>query len=386
MNIAHLIGKLSFVAFFLIWMQGCGDSPKDQSGGEETLPSVVVSTVSKVDINPTRNFVGRIEAVEDVNVQARVSGYLLKMDFTEGQFVKEGDLLFEIDAKPYQVEVDRLQAEVNRQQAALVNAESNYERGKGLVKDGYISATDMDELVSRRDQASASLISSKAALESANLNLSYTKILAPISGRVGRKNVSIGDLISPESGALVTLVSMDPMYVTFDVSEKIITNARKQKIIGPEAADKLPIPHLILPNKDTYEHKGKFDFIDNRVDRDTGAVKVRAVFSNPDQVLLPGQYVTVVVELHNTVQSVLVPQASVSEDQQGKFVLIVDKDNLVQQRRVTMGERVGINWAVETGLEESERVIVEGLQKVRIGQKVESVEQQVKAFDNSNQG
>lgn len=367
-------------------LTGCSDNSSVEQSEDAPLPSVVVTTVKKVSVNPSRSFVGRIEAVEDVQVKARVSGYLLAMDFTEGQSVNAGDLLFEIDPKPYEVEVARLKAEVKRQQAALTNAERNYERGKGLVDDGYISATDMDELESRRDQANASLISSRAALENAELDLSYTNIKAPISGRIGRKTVSIGDLISPESGALVTLVSMDPMYVTFDLAEKVIANATIKYTSGQVDYDRLPVPNLILPNKKPYSHTGKFDFIDNRVDRATGTVKVRAVFPNPDGLLLPGQYVAVVVQASSSQESILVPQAAVSEDQQGKFVMVVDAENKVQQRRVEMGERIDINWVVDSGLEPEEKVIVEGLQKVRVGQEVEPVEQTVKAFEETKQG
>lgn len=379
-----LIGNL-FVIFLFSCLWGCGEGGSTQSAESGPLPSVVVTTVSKSTINPSRRFVGRIEAVEDVQVKARVSGYLLAMHFSEGQTVQKGDLLFEIDPKPYEVEVARLQAEVKRQQAALTNAKRNYERGHGLVEKGFISATDMDELESRRDQASASLVSSEAALENAQLNLSYTKIQAPISGRVGRRNVSIGDLISPEAGVLITLVSMDPMYVTFDVSEKIIASARIQQNLGQIDYKQLPIPHIILPNKEEYPYAGRFDFIDNRVDRATGAVKVRAVFENPERALIPGQYVTVVVHSQKSIQSIMVPQAAVSEDQQGHFLMVVDEENTVQQRRVTMGERVDVRWEVETGLTEGEKVIVEGLQKVRVGQAVDAVEQSVKAFDEQTQ-
>lgn len=364
---------------------GCGDdSANKQSAKEAPLPSVVVATVSSLQISPTRRFIGRTEAVEDVQIKARVSGYLMSMDFVEGQEVQKGEVLFEIDPKPYQAEVSRLSAEVNRQQASLTNAKRNYRRGNELIEKGFISAMEMDDLTSKRDQAKASLQSSEAALEAAKLNLSYTKITAPISGRIGRKSLSIGDLVSPESGVLVTIVTVDPMYVTFDISEKLVATASGQKNSLSEATKALPIPSIELPNGEMYDKQGKFDFVDNRVDPATGTVKVRAVFPNEMGLLIPGQYVTAVVSASDVMDAILVPQAAVSEDQQGHFVMVIDDANTVQVRRVEMGDRVEINWVVDKGLAEGERLIVEGIQKVRTGQKVNPVEQTVKAFDESS--
>lgn len=365
-------------------LTACSDESSSSAKEEATPPSVIYSQVKNVAINPSRRFVGRTEAVEDVKIKARVSGYLLAMTFDEGQHVDEGDLLFEIDPKPYETEVSRLSADVKRQQAALTNAKRNFERGNELITKGFISAMEMDDLTSSRDQAEAALASSNAALESAKLNLSYTKITAPIAGQIGRKAPSIGDLVGPESGDLVSIVTVDPMYVTFDVSEKLVSAANRGRNATESNVDKLPIPTIILPNGEAYEHQGKFDFIDNRVDRATGTVKVRAVFPNTDGLLIPGQYVTAVVSARNAEQAILVPQAAVSEDQQGKFVMVIDQEDKVQVRRVEMGDRTDVSWVAESGLEEGERIIVEGLQKVRTGQKVNPVEQTMKAFDSDS--
>jgi len=368
----------------IIFLAGCGDDSADkQKNKNAPLPSVVVSTVKNVSINPTRRFVGRTEAVEDVQIKARVSGYLLSMDFNEGQDVSKGDLLFEIDPKPYQAEVSKLVADVSRQQAALTNAKRNYRRGDELIEKGFISAMEMDDLISRRDQSKASLESSQAALESAKLNLSYTKIIAPISGRIGRKSLSIGDLVSPDSGVLVTIVTVDPMYVTFDVSEKLVSEAAIKKGSQTERVRTLPIPRIELPNGDIYEQEGQFDFIDNRVDPATGTVKVRAVFPNEKGGLIPGQYVTAVVSSSSAHEAILVPQVAVSEDQQGHFVMVVDEGNKVKAQRVEMGERIDVSWVVEKGLTTGAQVIVEGIQKVRAGQEVDVIEQTAKAFEET---
>lgn len=373
------------LAFAYLAVIGCGDnSTNKQSDKSAPLPSVVVTTVSSETINPSRRFIGRTEAVEDVQIKARVSGYLLSMNFAEGQDVQKGDLLFEIDPKPYQAEVSRLSAEVSRQQASLTNAKRNFRRGNELIEKGFISAMEMDDLISRRDQAKASLESSEAALETAKLNLSYTKIVAPISGRIGRKSLSIGDLVSPESGVLVTIVTVDPMYVTFDVSEKLVAAENQKNRSSADTAEALRVPSIELPNGEMYPHKGKFDFIDNRVDPATGTVKVRAVFPNEKGLLIPGQYVTAVVTASEAQNAILIPQAAVSEDQQGYFVMVVDDKNTVQVRRVEMGDRVEVSWVVDKGLSEGDKVIVEGLQKVKKGQQVNPVDQTVKAFDEAN--
>jgi len=374
----------TFSVLSLILLAGCGEGSADKQGTKNApLPSVVVSTVKNVSINPTRRFVGRTEAVEDVQIKARVSGYLLSMDFNEGQNVSKDDLLFEIDAKPYKAEVSKLAADVNRQKAALTNAKRNYRRGDELIEKGFISAKEMDDLISSKDQAQASLESSQAALESAKLNLSYTKIVAPITGRIGRKTLSIGDLVSPESGVLVTIVTVDPMYVTFDIPEKLVSETAIKR--GPQAEQvrALPIPRIELPSGDIYEHEGQFDFIDNRVDSATGTVKVRAVFPNEKGGLIPGQYVTAVVSSSSAHEAILVPQVAVSEDQQGHFVMVVGDDKKVKIQRVEMGERMDVSWIVDKGLSPGSQVIVEGIQKVRSGQEVDAIEQTAKAFEEN---
>ncbi len=374
----------TFSVISLIILTGCGDGSADKQEAKNTpLPSVVVSIVKNVSINPTRRFVGRTEAVEDVQIRARISGYLLSMDFEEGQNVLKGDLLFEVDPKPYQAEVSKLSADVRRQQAALTNAKRNYRRGDELIEKGFISAMEMDNLISSRDQAEGSLAASNASLESANLNLSYTKIIAPISGRIGRKSLSIGDLVSPDSGVLVTLVTVDPMYVTFDISEKLVSESAVKNGSQEERVRTLPIPRIELPNGDMYEQEGKFDFIDNRVDPATGTVEVRAVFPNEKGGLIPGQYVTAVVSSGSSQEVILVPQVAVSEDQQGHFVMVVNKESEVEIQRVEMGERIDVSWVVEKGLTAGAQVIVEGIQKVRSGQQVAVIEQTVKAFDTA---
>ncbi|MEH6451670.1 MAG: efflux RND transporter periplasmic adaptor subunit, partial [Psychromonas sp.] len=214
------------------------------------------------------------------------------------------------------------------------------------------------------------------------LDLSYTKIIAPITGRIGRTQVSIGDLITANTVELATLVQLDPIWVNFQISEKVLMKARNEF-----SSDKTPVTYhdlvVTLHFSETLDYKelGRIDFVDNRVDQSTGTLAIRAIFVNPDKVLLPGQYTNFSITLPETESMLLISQSSVQEEQQGRFVLVVNEQNIVEKRMVTLGDRYGINWAVIDGVDEGDKVIVAGLQKVRVGIEVKGTEQTDKAFE-----
>ncbi|GAA3911895.1 multidrug efflux RND transporter periplasmic adaptor subunit VmeY [Litoribacillus peritrichatus] len=336
-------------------------------------PKVSVIQVTSEKVNPSKEFVGKTEAKEDVNIQARVQGYLVKQHVGDGVNVKKGDLLFELDSDTYDAEVTKAQAKVAQDKAAEDEAQRNYKRGKELIVKGAISESQMDQLTSKKLQADAAIKVSKAALKTAELNLSYTKIHASTDGSMSQAKVSIGDLITP-STTLATLVKTDPMYVSFQISERELITFREERMAAKQAGKPMPelIAKLKLPTGTIYPHEGAFDFLDNRVDQTTGTIKIRAQFPNPDNFLLPGQHVTMLVERGEGVDQLVIPQKSIQEDQSGKFVLILGEDNLVEKRPVELGSKKGINYAVKSGLEVGEQVIVDGLQKVRIGGKATS--------------
>ena len=334
-------------------------------------PAVLVETISAKPINTGFEYVGRTEAVEDVNIRSRVEGYLLQLYFTEGQVVEKGALLFEIDSQPYVASAAKAKAELARAHAEMTVARKNFTRGEQLLPKGTISKAEFEELTGKYDTSVALVDAAEALLDSAALNLSYTKVYAPITGRIGRKGLSIGDLATP-SDSLATVVQQDPIYVTFQVNEKTVVStmeASREAGRSPLTMPKL-VPYLTLPNNSEYPHPGELNFLDNRVDPATGTVTVRTEFPNPDGLLIPGQYVGVSVRNENPRTAMVVPQRAVQEDQMGRFVLVVDESNIAHISRVTLGSRIKTEWVVDTGLSVGDRVIVDGIQKVRVGQPV----------------
>lgn len=353
-------------------------------GGKEEVeapppPGVVVISVEEREVLPTGAVVGRTRAPEDVAIQARVSGNLISKDFVEGDDVKQGDLLFAIDPRPYQAAVSQARAELAAAKAEAEMAKRNEARGGQLVGSGAISQVEYDRLAALKDTSAAAVQAAESALERAELDLEYTKITAPIDGRIGASSVAIGDLINAMAGTLVTLAKLDPMWVYIQLRESVLLERMRLKNAGEELAGfRL---RLQLSNQEIHAYDGTVDFVDNRVDPLTGTINVRVVFPNPDQLLLPGQYVTVLGESTKGQMMVLVPQSAVSEDQLGRFVLVVNEDNVVEQRRVELGEKQGVDWAVKSGLESGARVIIEGLQKTRPGMVVDPHEQEAVPFE-----
>ncbi|TAA45810.1 efflux RND transporter periplasmic adaptor subunit [Corallincola spongiicola] len=380
MNKVHgtLHWKLCIVGLLLA--TGCDNK---QAPPPPPKPSVIVVEASVESITPNSEFVGRTQANEDTTINARVSGLLLRRVFQEGADVAKGDLLFEIDPDTYATEVAQAEARLQQAVAAKKVAFSNYNRGTEIFAAGVISAKEMDELTGYKLDTEAEVSRAKAALKAAKLNLSYTKIVAPISGRMSRSKVSEGDLISPER-SLATLVNLDPIEVNFQASEKVIAKYRNDGGDNGESAIKASdlVIEMRLPNGEMYEQTGQIDFVDNRVDPTTGTVTVRALFANPSKALLPGMFVTAIVNVPEQVEALLIPQVAIQEDQLGRFVLVVNSDNKVEKRQVEMSGRYGVKWRVESGLKAGEKIIIEGLQKVRPGLEVETQMAEATPFEN----
>jgi membrane fusion protein (multidrug efflux system) len=337
-------------------------------------PTVTVVPVVESQVTPTFEFVGRTVAVESVDLRARVQGFLESRNFEEGAEVKKGDLLFVIERAPYQAAVDQAAAALARAQATLVNARSEVKRLRPLQKKELVTASDLDAAVATELEADASVKEAQANLRSAQLDLGYTEIHAPVSGRIGRSAYSVGNLVGADSGVLASIVSLDPIYVTFPVSERDLMTTRQEALARTGAFPTRAefIPTLRLSNDRVYEHKGAVEFLDNRIDEATGTVTARASFPNPDKLLLPGQFVTVLVERDVPTAARLVPQAAIQQDQAGYYVLVVDEQNRVATRRITVGEQRDADWIVKEGLEVGEQVVFEGLQKVRPGVEVKA--------------
>ncbi|WP_334175687.1 efflux RND transporter periplasmic adaptor subunit [Pseudoxanthobacter sp.] len=370
----------------------------DKPAAAAPAPSVIAVPIVNEDVTDERDFVGNVEAIQQVDLKARVQGFLDQVAFTEGAFVGTGQLLYQIEQAPFQAALAQAQGQLAAANAQLASTKANVEqkqltldRQLALVKSGTVSQAIVDTATADRDiaaasvqQAQASIQEAQANVEEAQLNLSYTTMAAPIAGRIGKTNYTVGNLVNEASGTLATLVQMDPIRVVFAVPEKayvlIMRDAAKGKSAAAaeqatEAAatggvsDQL-IPTLRLPDGTKYSHPGKIEFISNVVNQNTGTVAVRAEFTNPDSFLLPGQYVTVSVQIGDKRQMPVVPQSAVLQGPQGAYVFVIDTENRAVQRAITFDGATIVpsgGYAITSGLVVGDVVITDGLQKVRPG-------------------
>jgi membrane fusion protein (multidrug efflux system) len=358
------IGKKTAIGA-LIFVISCGAAGA-QSGPP---PAVSVSPVVSRQVTETGDFIGRVTAIDKVDVVARVPGFIEERNFTEGQQVKTGDLLFRIEQETYKAAVDQQNANLAKAKATEVNANLQLQRGQELVRNQNVPQATVDQLAAAELSAKADVLQAQALLEQAQINLGYTEIRSPIDGRIGLASFTVGNLVQPSSGTLATIVSQDPIYITFQASEADIIEYRRRVA---ESADKNPhvTIHIKLPNGNVYALPGLTNFLDVQVEADTDTVVVRAQVPNPQGMLIPGGIVGVLVERGAPHSSLVVPQSAILLDQAGNYVMVVDETKKVEQRRVTTGVEQGRNVVVSNGLKEGELVIVEGIQKVRPGQVV----------------
>jgi membrane fusion protein (multidrug efflux system) len=332
-------------------------------------PAVSVTAVVSRQVTETADYIGRITAIDKVDIVARVEGFLEERNFKEGQAVKKGDLLFRIEQAIYKAAVEQARATLAKAQATEVNAKLQFDRGKELVRNQNIPQSTVDQREADERAAHAGVMEAQAALDQAEINLGYTEIRSPIDGRIGLAIVTQGNLVQPSSGRLATIVSQDPIYVLFQVSQRNLLDYFRRR---PDEADKnAPVTVRIkLPNGTAYPHPGVANFLDVQVDPTTDTVALRATVPNPEHLLIAGGVVGVSVERGAPKSALTVPQSAVLLDQAGRYVLVVDAAKKVEQRRVTTGAEQGRDIVVTDGLKEGEQVIVEGIQKVRPGQVV----------------
>jgi RND family efflux transporter MFP subunit len=323
------------------------------------------------------DFTARTAAVDSVEVRAHVWGYLDKVNFKEGALVKKGDVLFELDARPYRALLNQAKAKVAQDQAQLKYDEAEYQRNVNLVSTGSVSRSDLDKTSAARDVDIANIAADKAAVVSRELDLEYTKVIAPVSGRVSRYVVTVGNLIQSgdQNGGtlLTTIVSLDPMYAYFDMDEHTVLRVRQLVYEGKaSSADDGEWPvWLGLANEDGHPHRGTINFVDNQVNAKTGTLRMRGVFSNKDEALTPGYFARVRVPIGHPHRALLITDRALDTDQGQKIVYIVDNDNKVVSRPVRVGALHDGLREITDGLKPGERVIVNGLQQVRPGIAVE---------------
>ena len=331
---------------------------------------VVVNEPQTEEVNISVESTGRVEAKYSVDVIARVSGFLLKKYFKEGDFVKKGQLLFQIDPKEYQLEFNNSQAAVNQYGALLKNAQQELNRANALIKEDLISHSDVDQSLATRNSNRALLDSARQKLELARVNLSYTRIHSPIDGRIGKVKITEGNYVDATSGSLVNISSMNPVYVTFSLRSQDFVKLLKASDKFKDVQVKAQFDNGVI-----YDKIGKIDFVDNQIDQNSGSVQMRAVFDNSKGWLVPGDYMKVTLIAPKKVEYMTVPQACAKGDAMSGYYVWTVEDGRAVRKDIKVSDDINNNWVVDSGLDKSDQVIVSGIQNIATqGQKVKVID------------
>ncbi len=359
----------------LLLLVGCSESPQKQASAPPPPAVTVANPVKRVVIDRDE-YVGRFVAVDSVEIRARVSGYLDRIDFTDGQMVKQGDLLFTIDKRPFQTTLDQAKANLAQSHANLAFAETDLARGAQLVRQSTITEQTFDQRTQVKRVAEASVQAQEAAVRQASLDLEFTELKAPVAGRIGDRRVSPGNLVTGgtagNTSLLATIVSTDPIRFEFTFDEASYLRYERLAQGGREmtSRDASVVVALKLIDERDFPHQGRMDFVDNVIDRSSGTIRGRAVFANPDGVFTPGMFARVRVPGSPSYNALLVSDAAIGTEQTRKYVLVVDSDNTVRMKYVTLGQSFNNLRVIKSGLQEDDRVIVNGLMRARPNQKV----------------
>src|SRR6267142_1569434 len=374
-NIVPVCGCLVIGICLLLMIAGCGRQASKPSSDER--PKISVSPAVQREITDCAEFTGRLAAVDSVEVRAHVWGYLEKVNFKEGAIVSKGDILFELDARPYQAVLEQAKAKVAQDEAQFAYDEAENQRNLTLVAKGAVTKSDLDKTTAARNVDLANIAADKATVRQRELDLEYTKVRAPVTGRISRYNVTVGNLIqSGDQGGgtlLTTIVSVDPIYAYFDVDENTVL--RVIKLIREGKAESarnggLPVA-LALANEEGFPHQGTINFVDNKLNAKTGTIRLRGVFRNEDQLLAPGLFARVRLPMGRPHPSLLVSERALDNDQGQRIVYVVDDKNEVTARPVKTGAMHNGLREITDGLAPGELVVVSGVSQVRPGIKVE---------------
>jgi RND family efflux transporter MFP subunit len=358
-------------------LAGCGEGQKLAAPAP---PKVTVAKPAQRTIVDQDEYVGRFVPVDVVEVRARVSGYLDQIHFTDGQIVKQGDLLFTIDKRPYQNTLDQARANLETAKSNVAFTQSDLARGQQLVRERTISEQIYEQRAQAFRNAQASVAANEAMVRQAELDLEYTELRAPITGRIGDRRVTQGNLVTGGAGGntslLATIVSIDPIRFEFTFDEGALLRYQRLASGGREVAGLGGTPiRLKLLDETDFSHYGRMDFVDNVIDRATGTIRGRAQLSNADGLFTPGMFARVQVPASAPYQALMIPDTAIATEQARKFVYVIDQDNVARQRYVTLGQLVDDLRVIKDGLSANDRVVVNGLMRVRQGQKVTPDEQ-----------
>jgi multidrug efflux system membrane fusion protein len=363
--LAGLTASVALTAITVFALSGTRAQGDTAPAAPPAIP-VSVAIVEAREIVPWAEFSGRLEAIERVELRSRVAGVVEAVHFREGNLVKQGDLLVSIDQAPYLADLQRAEAQVQGAKARVALAESENERGQQLLATRNLSQRDVDTRVNNLREAQANLQAAEAARRTAQLNLDYTQIRAPISGRIGRLDVTIGNLIAAGGQVLTSLLSVDPIYAAFNADERSVLDALASLPDGSRALEQIPV-RLTTATAQAAQFSGKLHFVDNGIDGASGTVRVRARLDNPDGKLMPGQFVRVQLGQAKAEQQLVINERAVGTDQNKKFVFVVGDDAKAAWREVSLGAAHDGLRVVNAGLKPGERIVVNGLQRVRPG-------------------
>ena len=356
-----LIAALATAGLVGLTLSGCDDATGKTAAPAPAAPPVSAAIVLEKPIAETQEFSGRLEAVERVEIRSRVNGFITAVNFKPGSEVKKGDVLFVVDPRPYQAEATRAAAAAASARAKADLAKRELARAESLMADKAIARREFDEAAAGQKELEASAAAAQAQYEAARLNLAYTRVVSPIDGRVSKAEITVGNLVDP-TAVLTSVVSLERIYASFDGDEDTYLR------VGAKARDGAPVGVRVgLANEEGFPHEGKLEFVDNQLDTRTGSVRMRATFENKDGVLVPGLFARVQLGAADSRNAVLINERAVGTDQSRKFVFVVGADGKAEYRPVTLGPVVDGLRVVRSGVKPGEKIVVNGLQRVRPG-------------------
>ncbi|MFC5461101.1 efflux RND transporter periplasmic adaptor subunit [Massilia niabensis] len=357
-----LFAALATAGLLAATLAGCGEANSKAAAAAPPAPPVSAALVLEQPVAETQEFSGRLEAVERVEIRSRVSGFITAVNFKPGSEVKKGDVLFVVDPRPYQAEANRASAAAASARAKLELARRELARAESLLADKAIAKREFDEALAAQKELEANASAAQAQVESARLNLADTRVVSPIDGRVSKAEITLGNLVDP-TAVLTSVVSMKRIYASFDGDEETYLR------VGARAQQGTPVTVRVgLANEQGFPHEGRLEFVDNQLDARTGSVRMRALFENGDRTLVPGLFARVQLGAADSRKAVLISDRAVSTDQSRKFVVVVDATNKAEYRQVTLGPVIDGLRVVRTGLKGGEKIVVNGLQRVRPGE------------------